>query len=140
MKVMKVISDVKDVEPTKKDIVQRLKDMFAKLKKHGVLVQEKGQDDPLQVIDNANSEFSEMANMVLTKVKSDIIPMINQETIQIKKRLELFSEKVKNFRDNFLKTLPFHYDEKCSMEEIQANYKIIDSYYLKTCEIDTEAT
>ena len=56
--------------------------------------------------------------MVLTKVKSDIIPMINQETIQIKKRLELFSEKVKNFRDNFLKTLPFHYDEKCSMEEI----------------------
>ena len=56
--------------------------------------------------------------MVLTKVKSDIIPMINQETIQIKKRLELFSEKVKNFRDNFLKTLPFAYDENCSMEEI----------------------
>ena len=47
MKVMKVISDVKDVEPTKKDIVQRLKDMFAKLKKHAVLVYEKGQDDPL---------------------------------------------------------------------------------------------
>ena len=74
MKVMKVISDVKDVEPTKKDIVQRLKDMFAKLKKHGVLVQKKGQDDPLQVIDNANFEFSEMANMVLTKVKSNDQP------------------------------------------------------------------
>ena len=89
MKVMKVISDVKDVEPTKKDIVQRLKDMFAKLKKHAVLVQEKGQDDPLQVIDNANSEFSEMANMVLTKVKSYIIPMINRETIQIKKKIRI---------------------------------------------------
>lgn len=47
MSVMKVISDVKDVEPTKNGIIKRLKDMFAKLKKHGVNVQEKGQEDPL---------------------------------------------------------------------------------------------
>lgn len=60
MKVMKVISDVKDVEPKKDKIVTRLKDIVTKLKKHNVILQEKGGEDPLQSIDNANSNFNEM--------------------------------------------------------------------------------
>ena len=47
MKVMKVISDVKDVDPKKDKIIQRLKDIITKLKKHNVIMQEKGGEDPL---------------------------------------------------------------------------------------------
>jgi dynein heavy chain, axonemal len=36
MKVMRVISDVKDVEPKCEGIVVRMKEMVNKLKKHGV--------------------------------------------------------------------------------------------------------
>lgn len=47
MKVMRVISDVKDVEPKCKGIVIRMKEMVNKLKKHGVQINEKGEEDPL---------------------------------------------------------------------------------------------
>lgn len=36
MKVMKVISDVRDVEPRESGIILRLKDIVGKLKKHSV--------------------------------------------------------------------------------------------------------
>ena len=48
MTVMKVISDVKDVEPRREGIITRMKDMVIKLKKHNVTITEKGTDDPLQ--------------------------------------------------------------------------------------------
>lgn len=48
MSVMKVISDVKDVEPRREGIITRMKDMVVKLKKHNVPITEKGSDDPLQ--------------------------------------------------------------------------------------------
>lgn len=55
MKVMRVISDVKDVEPKCEGIVTRMKEMVNKLKKHGVAIMDKGEEDPLQSIDNAFS-------------------------------------------------------------------------------------
>lgn len=74
MSVMKVISDVKDVEPRREGIITRMKDMVIKLKKHNVPITEKGTDDPLQQIDNANSNFIEIYGRVF-KVKADIIPL-----------------------------------------------------------------
>lgn len=59
MKVMRVISDVKDVEPKCEGIVVRMKEMVNKLKKHGVQIMEKGEEDPLQSIDNAYTQFNE---------------------------------------------------------------------------------
>lgn len=47
MAVMKVISDVKDVEPKCEGIVIRMKEMVNKLKKHVVTIVEKGEEDPL---------------------------------------------------------------------------------------------
>lgn len=64
MQVMKVISDVKDVETNVPEIVQRLKDMVVYLKKHNVTITEKGEEDPLQSIDNANSDFTETVGKV----------------------------------------------------------------------------
>lgn len=36
MKVMKIISDTKDVEPKTDGIIRRMKEMVNKLKKHGI--------------------------------------------------------------------------------------------------------
>lgn len=52
MSVMKVISDVKDVEPKTDGIIRRIKEMVNVLKLHGYLVQDKGDEEPLQAIDN----------------------------------------------------------------------------------------
>lgn len=66
MNVMKVISDVKDVEPSAKGIIQRIKDIVFKLKKHNVpLMQEKGEEDPIQTIDNIYSTFKETCTRVI---------------------------------------------------------------------------
>ena len=49
MKVMKIISDLKYVEPTCEVIVRRIKEMVMTLKKHNVSITEtKGEEDPLQ--------------------------------------------------------------------------------------------
>lgn len=138
MKVMRVISDVKDVEPRESGIVVRLKDMVVKLKKHNVIVQEKGAEDPLQAIDNANTEFKEMVAKVFN-VKSEIIPLQAKETVEIKKRLEKFSTKVQNYRQEFLNTLPFDYEDRQTIDEINSNFKVIDNFFNKTCTIENEA-
>lgn len=54
--------------------------MVMYLKKHNVVIQEKGEEDPLQAIDNSNSDFTETVAKVF-KVKADIIPLQRQETI-----------------------------------------------------------
>lgn len=74
MKVMRVISDVKDVEPKCEGIVVRMKEMVNKLKKHGVQIMEKGEEDPLQSIDNAYTQFNETTQRVF-KIKADILPL-----------------------------------------------------------------
>lgn len=38
MNVMKIISNIKDVEPKTEGILKRMKDMISKLKKHGVVM------------------------------------------------------------------------------------------------------
>jgi len=52
MNVMKVISDVKDVEPKTEGIIKRIKEMVNVLKLHGYLQPDKNQEEPLQAIDN----------------------------------------------------------------------------------------
>lgn len=47
MNVMKVISDVKDVEPKTDGIIKRIKEMVNVLKLHGYLIQDKGDEEPL---------------------------------------------------------------------------------------------
>lgn len=138
MKVMKVISDVKDVDPKKEKIIQRLKDIISKLKKHNVIMQEKGGEDPLQSIDNANSNFNEMVGKVF-QVKADIIQLQVKESVNIKNNIDQFNKKVVLFRDEFLKTLPFDYDDRITIDEINDKYKILMVYYAKTKEIEAEA-
>jgi dynein heavy chain, axonemal len=112
--------------------------MVAKLKKHNIVVQEKGAEEPLQAIDNANTAFKEMVNDVF-KVKSEIIPLQTKETEEIRKNLDKFSIEVQNYRQDFLNSLPFDYNDNMSNDEIQMKYKQIDKYYQETCKIEKKA-
>jgi hypothetical protein len=73
------------------------------------------------------------------KVKSEIIPLQAKETVVIKKNLDNFLIKVNNYRKDFLENLPFDYTDNMTNEEIASQYKIIDSYYKKTCDMEKEA-
>lgn len=116
MNVMQVISQVNDIGQIEW-LIQRQKDIVLKLKKHNVILQEKGGEDPLQQIDNVNSSFKEMESKVFS-VKADIIQLQVKESVNIKNNIDLFNKKVVAFREEFLKTLPFDYDDKLGMEEI----------------------
>jgi dynein heavy chain len=59
MSVMKIISDVKDVDPTIKGVVTRIKDMVMILKKNQESLNDKNEEDPVQVIDNYHNLFNE---------------------------------------------------------------------------------
>lgn len=138
MSVMKVISDVKDVEPRREGIITRMKDMVIKLKKHNVPITEKGTDDPLQQIDNANSNFIEIYGRVF-KVKADIIPLQAEETQNIKRDLDVFMKEVEAFRKEFLAKLPFDYTESMTYENINNAYDTIMVYYNKLIAIEARA-
>lgn len=57
MKVMKHISEVKDVNEKFSSVIERMKAMVLKLKKHGIPVSEKGEEEPLVAIENANNKY-----------------------------------------------------------------------------------
>jgi len=62
-----------------------------------------------------------------------------KESVNIKNNIDLFNKKVVAFREEFLKTLPFDYDDKLNIEEINDKYKIIMTYWDKTKQIEKEA-
>lgn len=93
MQIMQINSVVKDVEPTVGSVVQRIKDMVQTLKKHQVALQEKGEEDPFQVIDNMHSSFIETNNKVIN-IKAKILPKQVAEAANIKKQIEQFTKKV----------------------------------------------
>jgi len=115
-----------------------MRDMVNQLKKHKVNFTEKGGEDPQQSIDNANSGFVETIGKVF-KVKADIIPLKEKETINTKKKLDLFNKNVQSFREEFLQSLPFDYDDKMTMDEINASYSVVLTYRVKLVKIEQEA-
>jgi hypothetical protein len=62
-----------------------------------------------------------------------------QEAANIKKRLDGFGKKVKEFRKNFLETLPFDYNGNYTFDMINMSYNLVDEYHLKLSEIKREA-
>ena len=137
MSVMKVISDVREVEPKAEGIVKRIKEMVLKLKKHYIQMQEKGEEDTLQSIDNTFAFFNE-TNQKVFKIKAEILPLQVEETTNIKKRLDEFSQKVIDFRAEFLKNMPFNYDDSYDLPKIDRSYVVINEYYAKLMKIEAE--
>lgn len=137
MQIMQINSIVKDVEPTVGNVVQRIKDMVQTLKKHQVALQEKGEEDPFQVIDNMHSSFIETNNKVIN-IKAKILPKQVAEAANIKKQIEQFTKKVQEFREDFLTNAPFAYQDDYKISQIQDSYYVIEKYYNKLLEISKE--
>lgn len=93
MKVMKHISEMKNVKGSISMVVDRMRNMVVKLKKHGIQVAEKGENEPLQEIESAEGGFSETEKKV-NEIKKDIINIIGDEAIEVKKKLDAFGVKV----------------------------------------------
>jgi len=138
MNVMKVISDMKDVDPKHEQIITRMKEMVAKLKKHNVIIIDKKEEDPLQSIDNIKSSFTETAGQVF-KVKADIIQFKDQEAQKLKEKLKEFNESVNEFRKKFLAELPFNCRDNMTMEEIKESYVKIMNFHNQLRAIEVRA-
>ena len=136
MSVMKTIAEVRLVEEGGKTekIVRRLKDVVTLLKAHNVHLEE----DYLNSIDAVYTEYYETSRKVFD-VKAAILPLINREKIAIKKRLDQFAIQVQEFRNDFLRTLPYNYDEKMEINQINACYDLLGEYFKKLCVIEAEA-
>ena len=130
MKVMKHISEMKNVKGSISVVVDRMRNMVAKLKKHGIQVAEKGEDEPLQAIESAEGGFNETEKKV-NEIKKDIINIIGDEAIEVKKKLDAFGIRVNQFKTEFKATLPYTYDENISISEIMESYTKIDEYKVK---------
>lgn len=109
MKVMKHISEMKNVKGQISVVIQRMRNMVSKLKKHGIQVAEKGEEEPLQAIEAAQGGFNETEKKV-NEIKKDIINIIGDEAIQVKKKLDIFGVKVNDFKTQFKTNLPYVYD------------------------------
>jgi dynein heavy chain len=138
MNVMKHISEVKEVKSKIDMVVERMKSMVVKLKKHSVPIMEKGEEDPIQSIEAGFAAFNETDKKV-NEIKKDILTLIVEESIQIKKKLDDFTKQVDNFKADFKANLPYSYDDTITLAEIQNKYKIIDDYYAKLQNFEHQA-
>lgn len=130
MKVMKHISEMKNVKGQISVVIERMRNMVVKLKKHGIQVAEKGEEEPIQAIEAAEGGFNETEKKV-NEIKKDIINIIGDEAIEVKKKLDAFGIKVNEFKTEFKANLPYNYDENLSIPEIMGSYAKIDEYYVK---------
>lgn len=130
MKVMKHISEMKNVKGQISVVIERMRNMVLKLKKHGIQITEKSEDEPLQAIEASEAGFNETEKKV-NEIKKDIINIIADEAIEVKKKLDIFGVKVNEFKTDFKSSLPYAYDENLSIAEILANYGKIDEYYVR---------
>ena len=138
MKVMKHISEMKSVKGQISVVVERMRNMVTKLKKHGIQVAEKGEDEPLQAIESSEGGFNETEKKV-NEIKKDIINIIGDEAIEVKKKLDTFGAKVSAFKTEFKANLPYIYDENLGVKEIMDSYEKIDAYYVKLLKFEQEA-
>lgn len=67
----------------------------------------------------------------MNEIKKDIINIIGDEAIEVKKKLDAFNIKVNEFKADFKSNLPYAYDENMGVAEILKNYEKIDEYYVK---------
>lgn len=80
MKVMKNISEMKSVKGSITTVIDRMRNMVSKLKKHGIQVAEKGEEEPIQAIEAAEGTFNDVEKKV-NEIKKDIINIIGDEAI-----------------------------------------------------------
>lgn len=134
MKVMTHLRDVKMIKDHSLNEFNPMKETVQLLKKHGV----EPEGDLLIKIENAKTSLVEASERALGPIKEQILPLQNKEGTNIKKHLEDFSKKVKDFRKEFLANCPYN-GKETSNEIIDQAYLTIGTYYQKTVEFEEEA-
>ena len=74
---------------------------------------EKGEEEPIQAIEASEGSFNETEKKV-NEIKKDIINIIGDEAIEVKKKLDAYGIKVNQFKTEFKSNLPYTYDENMS--------------------------
>ena len=62
----------------------------------------------------------------MNEIKKDIINIIGDEAIEVKKKLDAFNKKVNEFKTDFKTNLPYTYDENIDTSDILKSYEKID--------------
>ena len=75
----------------------------------------------------------------MNEIKKDIINIIGDEAIEVKKKLDAFGVRVQEFKNEFKANLPYTYDENMTAKEIMEVYNKIDAYYVKLQAFEKEA-
>jgi dynein heavy chain len=120
------IRDVKLSTNAMKLLFKPLGDQCNMLKKHGIFVDEQ----KLQILDQAPAKWEEVGRASFDE-KEKILVLQNQESLKIRKKIDLFADDVSKFREDFLVNAPFQSASAESREYDQA-YDAINNYHEKT--------
>jgi dynein heavy chain len=80
-------------------------------------------------IDGIVTSLDDLNLQKVLTIKTNILPLQQQETVKLKENIHSFETKVKNFRKEFLEKAPFGYDPNESISSIDNAYNIIDDFF-----------
>ena len=133
MRVMSSIRDVRTIKNKCDTLFTPMREQVVLLKKHGVHTD----GDLIGKIDELKNKWDELKGKV-ERVKGMIMVHQTEETKKIKIKLSEFDRKVDKFREDFVKSCPFSFDE-LSDEIINGSYELIDKLHKSVLEINAEA-
>lgn len=134
MQVMTHLRDVKMIQERTLQEIEPMKQTVLLLKKH----QLKMDADYLVGLENSKTALVDVSEKALGSVKEAILGMQKQEAASLKDKQKDFYKRVLDYRNEFLKALPYHTKES-GEEIIAASYAKIDEYYEKTIAFEREA-
>lgn len=147
MHVMEVLSKHRLVNGQLDKHWATMREMIQLLKRHtheGKESKEKDQkekdkiDDYLSCVDERQAKFNELFQQVI-QIKTNILTLQQKETEALKKKIEQFSGKVKEFRQAFLQEAPFVFHLTMTTSDVDQAYKTIDEHYIRLERIKKEA-
>jgi dynein heavy chain len=134
MNVMTHLRDVKMIQERTQNEIEPMKQTIHLLKKH----QLKMDTDYLVGLENSKTALADVSEKALGSVKEAILGMQKQEAASLKDKQKDFDKRVYEYRNEFLKGLPYHV--KDSGDSIIADsYAKITEYYKTTNAYENEA-
>jgi dynein heavy chain len=145
-KTMEVLAKERVVSNRISDNIKFMKKMVDILKKHDVemrldnsTAQDGKGDDFLAILEEKQNNYNELVKNKVFPIKTSILPLKQQETVQLKQTISQFSDEIAKFRATFLKEAPFKYDKYMGLPEIDSSYDKLDAYYEKLQEFRKRA-
>jgi len=132
MSVMTHLRDVKMINKRTLKEIEPLKQTVLLLKKYVKI------PDYLVILENTKTGLVEVSEKALGFVKENILNMQKQEATALKERQKDFDKRVFNYRNEFMKNLPYH-ERMGGADTIAKSYNKIVEYFTTTEEYEKEA-